>query len=821
MACFDNAELENSASPGTCVCSEGFSGDAQSCEAIVCDDTCLTCFGTGADECTTCKDDAILQGDGSCICDEGYYGTPDNCQECAGSCRTCDGPESTDCVACHENATKQLDGTCICASEHFGPPQDCQACHPNCAECINSNENGCSSCHDNAEILNGLNFGECVCSFGFGGLPTNCVEHTCHPLCATCSGTELEDCIDCIDNAAKVDGLCTCDDNYFFNGFSCRTCNINCLTCSGENVDDCTSCYTNAEIANPDLAGTGACECLENFWGPAYFCTQCDSVCRTCDSVGCTDCFENASVSLNTCSCNTHYWPNPTAATCSVCNAECENCTGFSSNQCLTCHNHAERTNPVASVSSCVCSVGFVGTPDNCVQPDCHNTCETCSGSNDDDCITCKPYADKVDGRCECNAGWYMNALGNCQQCNNTCRTCEGPNITDCTGCKNMATLVDGRCYCSSGHFTDSLGNCTSCHQTCAECNGAGANECTSCFENAATGSLAFGSCDCNIGWQRPNGQVDCVEITCHNTCETCTSESANDCYSCKDNATHQEDGSCSCDDEWYMDSFGDCQACYPTCRTCTGAGLGNCIACKVDATLNDGECLCNPGFFEADDYNCYPCHDTCLTCDGPSMSECKACRSTGYVFDDGYCLCADGFYALDSVCNPCHESCLLCDAGGDTNCEQCKTNAELDSVFGRCVCSDGLYGDAADCQLCHSKCLTCNGGTEFNCTSCNQSAVLNTDTGQCECLSGQFYNVNNRLCDECHLSCFECSGPNSFDCTSCYSDSQIQDDGSCLCTPPKYRDAFDQLCKHCDPGLIWNGEGCEEDCLGGFFLND
>lgn len=107
------------------------------------------------------------------------------------------------------------------------------------------------------------------------------------------------------------------------------------------------------------------------------------------------------------------------------------------------------------------------------------------------------------------------------------------------------------------------------CHPDCAECSGPGHNECTACFCNATLDDS--GCCSCDEDYV---GHANyCKFGKCHDQgCHVCVdNEQEHSCVTCKDNFqyVHTED-----------ESFGYCEYCYdddfypfPTCGGVEASG--------------------------------------------------------------------------------------------------------------------------------------------------------------------------------------------------------------------------------------------------------
>lgn len=101
----------------------------------------------------------------------------------------------------------------------------------------------------------------------------------------------------------------------------CESCSANCVTCVNQSV--CTACAVSTYLYH------SACllSCPSNTFSSntAWTCTDCPSVCPTCQSS--TYCL----------SCLSNYYMDTSMNFCYICNSSCNTCFGPSGNQCLTC----------------------------------------------------------------------------------------------------------------------------------------------------------------------------------------------------------------------------------------------------------------------------------------------------------------------------------------------------------------------------------------------------------------------------------------------------------------------------------------------------
>ena len=73
--------------------------------------------------------------------------------------------------------------------------------------------------------------------------PTKAVIFTklsCHPSCATCSGSEINNCLTCANGESPVGGMCSCEEGKYFDGIACQACPKRCAAC--QNNQRCTKC---------------------------------------------------------------------------------------------------------------------------------------------------------------------------------------------------------------------------------------------------------------------------------------------------------------------------------------------------------------------------------------------------------------------------------------------------------------------------------------------------------------------------------------------------------------------------------------------------
>jgi hypothetical protein len=169
-------------------------------------------------QCTACLPGFVLSN-GSCIanCPSGTFLSPDDnqtCKSCDSSCGSCLG-SATFCLTC---AGGQLasQGKCVnsCPSGTFSASGACPTCHPDCATCSGSGFNQCSSCPADRPVLtNGRCLPTCAKGQFFDTASSSC--QSCDSSCSSCSSSGPSGCLACsssnqvLKGGSCVDAKCT------------------------------------------------------------------------------------------------------------------------------------------------------------------------------------------------------------------------------------------------------------------------------------------------------------------------------------------------------------------------------------------------------------------------------------------------------------------------------------------------------------------------------------------------------------------------------------------------------------------------------------
>ncbi|CAG2112325.1 unnamed protein product, partial [Medioppia subpectinata] len=215
----------------------------------------------------------------------------------------------------------------------------------------------------------------------------------------------------------------------------CEKCSADCQTCFGPTGDNCLSCP-------PDKL----------FYG--YHCIK---------------------------QCPDQYYNDSKLNECLPCSSNCERCDS-SPNECISCKDTLILNDRHKCVPKCDSSVDT-----NCLK--CHNSCASCYGSANNQCLSCSSGRKLFNNTCidgECPQSHYQSDSDGlqCRRCHNTCTSCMGPSHKDCKTCYHNSTLTsDGLCLsCLSDQYLDAkTSKCESCHISCSSCSGATENDCLSC----------------------------------------------------------------------------------------------------------------------------------------------------------------------------------------------------------------------------------------------------------------------------------------------------------------------------------------------------
>ncbi|KAL4508008.1 hypothetical protein ABPG72_021381 [Tetrahymena utriculariae] len=564
-------------------------------------------------------------------------------------------------------------------------------------------------------------------------------------------------------------------------------------------------------------------------WGVSdftLFVQLCNPTCNLCNGVeaySCISCWPNASLinyqdSLGFCQCNPGYYAvtgnvpclNPPCSNCNQCDSSCATCTAGDQFSCVTCavnnykqyygsdlvNNSDPRYYKSLCQTTCFATNYYQDTAtQSCLK--CADSCLTCNGQLDSDCLTCPP-------------SFYL----------------DGQSFGYCVS------------TCSSSYYKDDLTmKCLKCNSNCLECTQNQPNFCSQCV-NGSYLTISTGICvsDCDQGQWGRNTDWSCQ--LCDPSCYTC-SQSATNCNSCT-GSLYLFNNQClsGCPDGYYQETNNTCQQCDPSCKTCNNAGNTSCLSCSPSyGYLKNQTCIQCPIQFYGDTTNqtCQPCHSSCYSCDAGTSSDCLSC-STNFL-QDRKCIsiCSNGFWGNSSThtCDQCDPNCLTCEPQGpSTSCLSCQSPLFLKNQSCIPDCNPiGEYGDqiTRKCTLCDNTCYTCNQQYNINCLSCTGSLQLYQN--QCLNVCPQFYyGLNNvcqkkcpnsmypddtsNLCQPCNPTCPTCFGSQISECYSCLAPYYL-DINTCVlqCPSNKYKNNLNQQCDLCDSSCLTCDGGTYQNC--------
>ena len=432
----------------------------------------------------------------------------------------------------------------------------------------------------------------------------------CNHVSGTCNGCFSKanlGCPQCISNHGLLQGTSDCAQvnstvvGYYWqwNGSTWFTqrCAPGCKACLNNHPLNCTESRDGYSLKkhNPTY-GQSFKQCGDTFVSINKVCQPCDPQCLRCSApnspTSCTACKQNTVMRIlspGICSAGLTCGPGEYVApgsVCQTCHAECLTCSGTTNNDCLSCNPGWRYITLENKCSQAPCPVGTYPEPTVC-NP-CDFNCETCDGPLTTNCLTCLPgRLRQLDLSCKigCNVGSYNppNSLI-CQACSSLCDVCTTGNPADCTKCQNLSfmTPITG-CVssCAPGFYQvlTPIRRCFECHASCKTCSGPLDTQCQSC-EFPSTFDIATNTCICNLeGWFNFNGNC----ILCDFSCKDCSGKLNTQCQSCKLGDTlNTRDKTCNktCPSDMYI-SNQVCYDCDPSCLTCEESGPNKCLSCK------------------------------------------------------------------------------------------------------------------------------------------------------------------------------------------------------------------------------------------------
>jgi proprotein convertase subtilisin/kexin type 5 len=864
---------------GVCLteCPEGYYGDEVLNICGKCDNLCRTCLGSSKYNCTDCSSPYVLQSSTCSLhCPDGTYKVTDTCAHCHEKCATCDGPAESNCLSCSRTGEQlYLEyGHCVtsCLSGHYedNDSLSCLQCANGCMSCFGPSHEECTECQDGFFSDDQKCTDNCPPHTLSDQLNRKCVP--CNEECDTCTRT-VSHCISCRPGFYLVDGSCVhdCPDGTFLNETmkECCRCQSTCDVCVGSS-SHCTHC-------KPQFLLDGQ-SCVQSCPVGKYadrqvgLCLPCPHECSTCtgqSSSECLDCSDGYFLHVTSCisSCPNRTFVDNILASCIDCHPSCLSCVGPNEDNCTGCSKDLLLAGGYC-VASQDCPDGQYFQPSLTKCKPCDPSCKTCNGGEENNCLTCPPglYLDM--GKTSCNANcpdyfYHDSSDWICHACHSSCESCSGPDENNCLSCSSSLTLTsDRKCLmtCDEGSYLDNdMDICSKCDSTCKSCVDQ-ADHCLTCQPPLALLNMSCVT-KCPMGMRHDESShvceacgMNCAKCTDTRACELCvdgmfllrgeclttcpqgyrTNVRSGKCSACPQYCRHciekreevaciecdegyhkLEDKKCveSCPDRYFVDfETNECQQCDVSCSQCVGADADDCLSCGSSAILYGSQCVneCpSKTFHDSVSMQCLPCDVPCLQCFGSDSDSCTDCNPNFFLLSANHsCLssCPASFYPnrVIAECLPCHASCSSCEGPGAASCLTCMTG--LVSYMGECLntCPNQTYesmvGNHRVCRPCHASCASCLKSDR--CTRCPHGSVLSEQTCHSSCSLGSYLDSESNSCFSCHKSCQTCSGGSNRSCLTC-PDNVLFINGTCVDHCPIGYFQEHLACHKCDASCL------------------
>ncbi|KAM3137487.1 hypothetical protein pb186bvf_010460 [Paramecium bursaria] len=573
-----------------------------------------------------------------------------------------------------------------------------------------------------------------------------------------------------------------------------QKCTAGCLDCSS-NID-CASCDT---ALGYSINGN-TCECLSGYF-QLITCNKCHYSCTECTGpayTDCTSCDSTRTISSGVCSCQTDKFDVFSQSQCELihdssspyCHYSCDTCFGAEYHNCLTCPAGSNRA--YKDSYSCKCDTQFIDVGvQACEFVTCHDTCLTCDGPLESNCLSCPNNFRYESGFCICD-GLFNNILDaqiciqNDNVCDYSCLTCYDSTLLGCISCnasQNRYLNIDfqtnqSSCQCYDGYF-EVAQFCEQCDQTCLTCS-TSATHCTSCSSERNREISKQNACVCIDGQNdKLNlGQLCVLNLSiCHYSCSQCFGLEQDQCLVCNPTYRALNNTSCDCLASQYDNGQLQCQNCHFTCLNCKGSSMNDCLKCDEQQfrKLTANICQCFDGYQENENGLC---------------KDCKSIQGRD-IFSCQYTNAQDGIWTYGEQC----------DDGNNDPSDGCH-NFQITKNYS---CTN-ILNQTSFCYKCPENCLKCQKQqNQIICISCNQ----------------QYYNAKSQ-CIACKEdSCLQCTTPSY--CIECIN-QQLPLQGKCNnCENGYYYgdnqclsrcgDAIKTIDEQCDDGNTQSRDGCTELC--------
>ncbi|KAL4487016.1 hypothetical protein ABPG73_008875 [Tetrahymena malaccensis] len=290
-----------------------------------------------------------------------YLNEMNKCQNCQYTCKTCESVSM--CLECVQPGVQAINGICRCNDISM---------------CLMCDVQGCFKCPQGSQFVREKN--SCVqsefkCDIGFlekinksGGVKCYCQSLNCK-YCDFQNGNKCEV---CNEQYELKDGICIqCPQGYLYDKIQQKcVCPFvkNCSWCSKNNNLKCDQCLNEYELTDEGIYFTICDKCY-----PSYLFNSQSKQCE-CQIKNCSLCTQNSN--LNLCiQCEAGFTWDSFKNKCTACNIQ---------DNCKSCSIGYKIQN-----QKCVCDTenGFYLIDNNCFQ--CHKSCKTCYGDQNNQCMSC------------------------------------------------------------------------------------------------------------------------------------------------------------------------------------------------------------------------------------------------------------------------------------------------------------------------------------------------------------------------------------------------------------------------------------------------
>ena len=445
----------------------------------------------------------------------------------------------------------------------------------------------------------------------------------------------------------------------------------------------------------------------------------------------------------------------------------------------------------------------------------CDESCVTCDGGTNKDCLSCYSQDEKAEHSClynkecidNCPEGTYKSLISSgyykCIPCYINCKTCSdgGNNINmKCDSCEEKYIRYNNNCYkeCDSSiksFYLPESGEISSCHELIDYYIEENTYECVNSMPD--------------YGYFLSNS-ITGLFSPCHTDCKTCSinyTETNSNCEICNNQNLNYLNGNCieECLDGYYSfeniisDNKKICKKCYERCLTCNNGEIlngdilinMNCLACKKKVEPNDSNNLIDT-FIQVEG-NCFPIiiytNEKIIfnISEINSVEFEKTCLDYGksIIYGEYQCITKtqNTFYVLSNeentgVVEYCDDSCNSCNGkkdiiNEDTNCIECSegyyktedsnTNCILESLI-----PENYYKNEDDniYYHCYINCKSCSDGfhietNNMNCNECINDYYFLYETKNCysmDFIENNYYlsSVDNNF-HKCYFTCEKC----------------------------------------------------------------